>query len=284
MPRIRSIKPEFWTSEQVVECSLSARLLFIGLWNFCDDCGRHPNSAKQIKAEVFPADEISLDSIRGWIDELSKNGLLLTYTIDGKDLLQVTGWHHQRIDKPRPERYPPPTGMISDHSKNAPRSFPPDTIGNDTKGEDARATSPTDRGKINERSANFRRRIVEAYEPTGQIPDTSIAEVWLLQGRDPDICVAVISERFSRDKAFKPLTYFEKPIAEAQAKRVTFQPKAILEPETQERVWKSLLDGEQRTGQWPSKQVQKSEIPAEFIAKWQQDRDLEIPTDLRRTA
>ena len=43
MARIRTIKPEFWTSEQVVDCSPTARLLFIGLWNFCDDGGVHPD-------------------------------------------------------------------------------------------------------------------------------------------------------------------------------------------------------------------------------------------------
>jgi len=42
MARIRTIKPEFWVSEQVGECSPNARLLFIGMWNFCDDRGVHP--------------------------------------------------------------------------------------------------------------------------------------------------------------------------------------------------------------------------------------------------
>ncbi len=42
MARIRSIKTEFWTAEQVMECSPIARLLFIGMWNFCDDGGNHP--------------------------------------------------------------------------------------------------------------------------------------------------------------------------------------------------------------------------------------------------
>ena len=32
MARIRTVKPEFWTDEKVVECSIPARLLFIGLF------------------------------------------------------------------------------------------------------------------------------------------------------------------------------------------------------------------------------------------------------------
>jgi hypothetical protein len=133
MSRIRSIKPEFWTSEQVMECSLNARLMFIGMWNFADDSGRLPYSPKSIKAQIFPSDEISLDTIRGMIVELSKNDLVIIYTVDDKEYLQITGWQHQRIDKPQKPKYPAP---FPDDSTNAPRTLPPDTIGEDKKGKE----------------------------------------------------------------------------------------------------------------------------------------------------
>lgn len=63
MARIRSIKPEFWSSEQVMECSVTARLMFIGMWNFADDLGRIPLSVKSIKAKVFPSDEMASEII-----------------------------------------------------------------------------------------------------------------------------------------------------------------------------------------------------------------------------
>lgn len=100
MARIRTIKPEFWSSEQVMECQALTRLLFIGIWNFCDDGGNHPDSEKTIKARVFPGDEISSSSIRRMLDELSSNGLLAFYEHSGKRYLHVSGWEHQRIDKP----------------------------------------------------------------------------------------------------------------------------------------------------------------------------------------
>jgi hypothetical protein len=103
MARIRTIKPEFWTSEQIVECSMSARLLFIGLWNFCDDNGIHPYTLKTIKMEIFPGDEIKLNTIENWMNELEKNGLIKTYHIDDKRYLLVTGWQHQKIDRPNPK-------------------------------------------------------------------------------------------------------------------------------------------------------------------------------------
>lgn len=105
MARIRSIKPEFWTSEQVMECSLEARLLFIGLWNFCDDGGNHPASARTIKAEIFPADDITSDDVQRMLDELSSNGLIVLYTAQDKDYWHVSGWHHQKIEK-KTYKYP----------------------------------------------------------------------------------------------------------------------------------------------------------------------------------
>jgi hypothetical protein len=108
MSRIRTIKPEFWTSAQVMECSLNARLFFIGLWNFCDDHGRHPTSEKQLKALIFPSDDLSLANIRGMLVELSTNDLITIYSVDGKEYFQINGWSHQKIDKPQDPKYPGP--------------------------------------------------------------------------------------------------------------------------------------------------------------------------------
>lgn len=100
MARIRTIKPETWTSEQVMNLTLIARLAFIGLWNFCDDGGNHPASARTLKAEVFPSDEISATEVEALVVEMLGQGLLATYEAGGKAFWHVTGWHHQRIDKP----------------------------------------------------------------------------------------------------------------------------------------------------------------------------------------
>ncbi|CAG9173166.1 hypothetical protein CURE108131_20910 [Cupriavidus respiraculi] len=101
MARIRSIKPEYWTSEQVMEVSRDARLLFIGLWTFSDDGGNHPASPKTLKAEVFPGDDdVTASTVMQWIDELIEQQLVVEYEADGKEFWHVTGWHHQRIDQP----------------------------------------------------------------------------------------------------------------------------------------------------------------------------------------
>lgn len=133
MARMRVVKPEYWTSEQVVECSRDARLLFIGLWNFSDDAGIHPYNPKRIKMEIFPADPVTDEEVLGWIQELIDRGLLLEYEAEGKKWLQVTGWHHQRIDKPtykhpKPNSTTTPRGVSEDsqrsHRHVAPGSVP----------------------------------------------------------------------------------------------------------------------------------------------------------------
>lgn len=96
------IKPEFWTSEQVLNCSRDARLLFIGLWNFADDQGIHPASFIRLKAENFPADDFSINEVKKLISELIQQGLLREYTVDEKSFWLITGWQtHQKIEKPR---------------------------------------------------------------------------------------------------------------------------------------------------------------------------------------
>ena len=140
MARIRTIKPEFWTSEQVVECSPTARLLFIGLWNFCDDAGNHPASAKTIKMQIFPGDDIPLSSIDGLLQELVNNGLLARYESEGRQYFHVTGWHHQKIEKPS-FKYPKPS--FGELSANGRRQSPP---GMEGKGEEGKGgdVSPSD--------------------------------------------------------------------------------------------------------------------------------------------
>jgi hypothetical protein len=117
MARIRTIKPEFWSDEKVVECSLNARLLFIGLWNFSDDAGRIEDSPRQIKMKVYPGDDFTAAEIDGMLRELSENGLILRYIVENKQYIQIKGWRHQVISKPQASKLP---GPVEGHSRNAP--------------------------------------------------------------------------------------------------------------------------------------------------------------------
>lgn len=104
MARIRTIKPEFWTDDVVTECSHSARLLFIGLWNFADDNGNIERSSKQMKMKIFPADHIETESLAL---ELMAKGLLIEYEVDGHKYLHIKGFvKHQVINNPSKTGHP----------------------------------------------------------------------------------------------------------------------------------------------------------------------------------
>lgn len=100
MARIRTTKPEFYTSEQVMGLSIAARFAFQGLWVFCDDGGNHPASAKTLKAEICPSDDITAAEVQALVDEMISQGLVVVYEVGAKQFWHVTGWHHQRIEKP----------------------------------------------------------------------------------------------------------------------------------------------------------------------------------------
>lgn len=124
MPRIRTVKPEFWTSGQVVKCDPVARLLFVGLWNFADDGGNHPADPLRLKMEVYPGDAFEVSEVAAWVGQLIDAGLIETYKAQGRTWWHVTGWDHQKIQHPT-LRHPPPdrsgstTGAIREASHNA---------------------------------------------------------------------------------------------------------------------------------------------------------------------
>jgi hypothetical protein len=123
MSRTRTFRPEFWTSDQVIDCSREARLTFLGLLSFCDDNGFHVASARQIHMRVYPADDIGDDAVVDWINELIDAGLLAMYEVGGIEYLSVTGWNrHQKIDKPT-FRHPLPDGNQGRFSDELRRAF-----------------------------------------------------------------------------------------------------------------------------------------------------------------
>lgn len=104
MARIRTIKPDFWTDEKLTECSLSARLLFIGTWNFSDDNGNLQASAKKLKMQIFPADNIDCQPL---LDELITHGLIIEYSVNGEKFLHIKNFNkHQVINRPSNSNIP----------------------------------------------------------------------------------------------------------------------------------------------------------------------------------
>lgn len=98
MSRIRSIHPGLWTDEAFVSLSAYARLLFMGIWNECDDKGTFPWSPLQMKMRVLPADNVDAAALMA---ELEGSDCIRQYEIDGKKFGAVRNFaKFQRPKKP----------------------------------------------------------------------------------------------------------------------------------------------------------------------------------------
>src|SRR5438105_15942569 len=102
--RIRTIKPEFWRSDDITALSREDRLLFIGLWSYVDDNGVGRDDYRTVAAELFAFEEDMKDArefVREGLATLSRALLISRYEVDGKAYLHVTNWtKHQKIDRP----------------------------------------------------------------------------------------------------------------------------------------------------------------------------------------
>lgn len=105
MARKRIIDPEFWSDEEIGQWSFAARLFYIGLWNFADDCGRFKAHNDLLKAQIFPYEK-KLD-----IDKLKKelNHKIQWYEVDGLQYGYIRNFlKYQRIDRPTDSKLPKP--------------------------------------------------------------------------------------------------------------------------------------------------------------------------------
>lgn len=138
MPRIRSLKPDFFTSEQIVSVSIPARYLFEGIWVFGDDEGYIANSPIQLKMRIFPGDSVDVPALIG---ELLAVGLVQEVATDQGDALWVPSFrNHQSPKYPTPTKYTVDGHSLTQHSpsggehvrKRSPRTHP----GEERRGEE----------------------------------------------------------------------------------------------------------------------------------------------------
>lgn len=86
MARARNIKPGFFRNADLAELSFECRLLFAGLWILADREGRLEDRPKQIKMEIFPADNLDVDAL---LDQLAGCNLIVRYTAFSKRYVWV---------------------------------------------------------------------------------------------------------------------------------------------------------------------------------------------------
>jgi hypothetical protein len=195
--RVRTIKPEFWSDEKLTECSLKARLLFIGTWNFADDAGNLDRSAKQIKARVFPVDSLDCEPL---LAELIAQGLLIEYSVSGKKFLHIRGFEkHQVINRPSKPQCPEYDDSLSTQG----------TITEDSLSTHNRREVKGREGKRREEGRNAAVLISEDWEPSTRAVEKISREFGLVPedvqryvAAFTDICKAKAYRYSNFDSAF----------------------------------------------------------------------------------
>jgi len=105
--RTRLVKPSLFLNEDLARVSIPARYLFIGLWCAADREGRIEDRPRQIKAALYPYDDLDADAL---LTELVSAGAIRRYEVEGvKVVLVVNFKKHQKI-----------------HLNEAPSALPPE--------------------------------------------------------------------------------------------------------------------------------------------------------------
>lgn len=89
MPRMRTLKPGFFSNDVLAEVTPLGRLLFQGLWCLADREGRLEDRPRRIKAEIIPYDDADVPAL---LDDLARLGFLIRYESDGQRFIQVTNF------------------------------------------------------------------------------------------------------------------------------------------------------------------------------------------------
>lgn len=125
--RIRSIKPEFYRSEDVARMDWQTRLVFIGLWSYVDDNGVGRDVERLIVADIFPLELDPTETLRRVSQSLSvleSGQQIIRYSHEGKPLLFIANWdRHQLVKNPNNPRNPRPDAAIRASAAPLPTTY-----------------------------------------------------------------------------------------------------------------------------------------------------------------
>jgi hypothetical protein len=129
------------------------------------------------------------------------------------------------------------------------------------------------RSDLQKRAGNFRQAIVKAFEDANSptMIETSRAELWLTQGYQEDICLAVISEIVRKKPSITTLNYFDNAIKDAHSSKAPPRQAVSMQPE--EINWDQILTDFKKFGRWskwagPDLDSPACRAPKEMLEKY----------------
>lgn len=115
MPRIRTIKPEFFDSPDTARASHAARLLFIAMWCWADDYGVGAANMKALAGFAFPNDDaITSKELPCICKEVADTFGVVFYEAQGRPFYAIPSWDlHQRTERKSQRQNPAPPDDVS---------------------------------------------------------------------------------------------------------------------------------------------------------------------------
>lgn len=175
MARIRTIKPEFFTSADIVALTFAARLLYIALWCEADREGRLVWHPPTFKLRYFPGDRVNIDAI---CQELILHDLVVLY---GESCAYIpTFLDHQHVNpREAPSKLPVPdaSARVSDESARVNDA----QVGRERKGKEGKGKEGVERSRGS--------RLPPAWQPS------EILKAWAVKER-PDLDIVTTIAKF----------------------------------------------------------------------------------------
>ena len=102
------IDPSIWGSEDFGKLSLTAMILFMGLFSNADDEGKGRSNPAYLRSVIFPYKEnMRSTDIEKALLEISTNMSVIFYSYNGNSYYWLYNWKKfQKIDRPTPSKLP----------------------------------------------------------------------------------------------------------------------------------------------------------------------------------
>ncbi len=108
-PRIRTLKPEIWDSEDFLELSLAGRQVFIYLISKADDHGRLKATGRRLTLMALAGTGVQEDEVEEQLRLMEARGMIVRYESRGARAIALCNWEqHQKVDHPAGSDIDPP--------------------------------------------------------------------------------------------------------------------------------------------------------------------------------
>lgn len=110
MARIRTVKPEFFTSPDIAKLSYPARLLYIAMWCWADDYGKGETNLNGLLGLAFPeSDDLDRKDLQRLCKEVQCGCKVIFYMVNERAYYAIPSWDdHQRTQRKADSRIPGP--------------------------------------------------------------------------------------------------------------------------------------------------------------------------------